>query len=62
MRNFELVYRRIVTRWRVYHGVRSPGELPLIARGSGELVREVLDPAAWKEIQAQVTGIKGVEE
>ena len=53
--NFERVYRRIVPLWRVYDArVASPaGDLPLIAYGGGDIVREIHDIIAWRRLQAQ---------
>jgi predicted ABC-type ATPase len=55
IRNFEHVYRRTVTFWRVYDSLASVGqdEPKLIARGEGESVLEMRDPDAWDQIQAQ---------
>lgn len=55
VRNFEQIYRHLVSEWRVYHS--APGNwgrgVRLIARGwkSGRV--EVYDVNAWREIKAQ---------
>ncbi|HEV3049508.1 MAG TPA: AAA family ATPase [Longimicrobium sp.] len=50
--NFERVYRRMVPFWRVYDA-RMAGDLPLIAHGAGDIVREIYDVIAWRRLQAQ---------
>lgn len=53
--NFENVYRRIVTAWRLYHGARGFGG------DGGSMIAEmpegwtpvIHDPYAWAEMQAQ---------
>lgn len=50
--NFERVYRSMVPFWRVYDA-RVAGDLPLIAHGAGDIVREIYDVIAWRRLQAQ---------
>ncbi|HEX8692436.1 MAG TPA: hypothetical protein VF746_08465 [Longimicrobium sp.] len=55
IRNFDMVYRRIVSRWWLYQAFR-PLELPeppLIAKGTGESIMEIRDAQAWEQIQIQ---------
>lgn len=54
IRNFETVYRRIVSRWAIYDATRPlvRSGLPLIARGVGEGGSEVRDPAAWAQVRS----------
>jgi predicted ABC-type ATPase len=61
VRNFEHVYRRSTSKWRVYYAARPPDEqeLRLIARGSGDTVAEVHDPDAWREIRDQAADQSG---
>lgn len=59
--NFERVYRRIVPLRRVYDA-RVPsaaGDLPLIASGAGDIVREIYDVIAWRRLQAQAAAFPG---
>lgn len=53
--NFERVYRKLVPFWRVYDArvARPAGDLPLIAQGAGDIVREIHDVIAWRRLQAQ---------
>ncbi|HKP75608.1 MAG TPA: zeta toxin family protein [Longimicrobiaceae bacterium] len=54
--NFETVYRRITSEWRVYHALQpyDDPEPRLIAYGVGDAVTAILDDAAWEEIRRQV--------
>ena len=53
--NFEHVYRRLVSFWRVYDARVPPGENRprLIARGGKDEETELFDVLAWRELQAQ---------
>lgn len=55
VRNFEHVYRRLVSFWRVYDARVAPGEtgLSLVARGGSGVALEVLQPHGWSELQNQ---------
>jgi predicted ABC-type ATPase len=55
LRNFERVYRGMVTSWWVYDARRPvAAEAPLlIAHGSGDTSWEIHDRDAWERIQAQ---------
>jgi predicted ABC-type ATPase len=55
VRNFELIYRRLVSFWRVYDTRVSRTERgpSLIARGGRDMYTEVFDRSAWNEMQAQ---------
>jgi len=59
--NFERVYRRITSAWRVYHALRPLEEpqLRLIAHGLQDAVSGILDAGAWAEIQRQVRAHPG---
>lgn len=53
--NFEHVYRRMVTAWRLYHGARSfsgQGGNVIAERREGRALL-IRDPDAWAELQAQ---------
>lgn len=56
VRNFDRAYRQIVSRWRVYDGLRSleMDSLPLIAEGAGDAVRRVLELKAWDDLQSMI--------
>jgi predicted ABC-type ATPase len=56
--NFENVYRRMVTAWRLYHGARGFGGQGgnVIAEGEEGQVTSIHDPDAWTELQAQAPG------
>lgn len=54
--NFERVYRRMVPQWRVYDA-RIAGDLPLIARGAGDIVYDLYDVIAWRRLQAQAAAV-----
>jgi predicted ABC-type ATPase len=57
--NFERVYRSIVPVWRVYDtSVPTAGDLPLIAFGAGDIVHEIHDVIAWRQLQAQAAGFQ----
>ena len=51
--NFDRLYRRIATTWRLYDGGGLGGR-PMVARrtGAGELT--ITDAAKWHEIQRQI--------
>lgn len=55
VRNFEHVYRRLVSFWRVYDARVPPGAggPRLIARGGKHVPLELFDARAWDELQAQ---------
>jgi predicted ABC-type ATPase len=62
--NFEHVYRRLVSHWRVYDARVSLGESGprLIARGGKDVEMEMFDVIAWREIQAQATPMEEVDD
>lgn len=62
--NFEHVYRRLVSFWRVYDARVLPGEsgLQLIARGGKGVDMEIYDIVAWREFRAQATPMKEVDD
>lgn len=55
VRNFEHVYRRLVSSWRVYDARVPPGERGPrpIARGGKDLELTLFDAQAWRELQVQ---------
>jgi predicted ABC-type ATPase len=61
--NFDRVYRRITTEWRVYHALKplDEPELRLIAHGVGDAVSSIVDADAWAEIQRQADAHSGDE-
>lgn len=54
VRNFEHMYRPIVTLWRVYEAAPlTDGPPAVIASGAGETVRQIWNADAWTELQTQ---------
>lgn len=53
--NFEHVYRRLVSYWRVYDARVPPGARGprVVARGGRDMALELFDVGAWSELQAQ---------
>lgn len=63
IRNFDKVYRGLVSSWWVYQALRpldDPEPPPLIARGTGELV-EVYNAEAWDRIRGRMGVDDGFE-
>lgn len=56
VRNFDRVYRRTVSRSRLYDGLRSmeADSLPLIAIGVGDAEPILLEPKAWSELRSMI--------
>ncbi|HEX2202706.1 MAG TPA: zeta toxin family protein [Longimicrobium sp.] len=53
--NFDRVYRKLVTSWRVYHAAAAAAgkkQVPLIAWGRKDQVLEVVDPVAWEQMMS----------
>jgi predicted ABC-type ATPase len=61
--NFDRLYRRITSEWRVYHALQplDESEPRLIAHGVGDAVSSIVDEDAWAEIQRQVDAHSGDE-
>jgi predicted ABC-type ATPase len=57
VRNFERIYRRLVSFWRVYDARVSitMGGPALVARGGRDAYTEVFDKSAWDALQAQAS-------
>jgi len=51
--NFDRLYRRIATTWRLYDGGVLGGR-PIVARGTGAGELTIIDGARWHEIQRQI--------
>lgn len=51
--NFDRVYRRLASTWRVYDG-GAPGPVPLVARGAAGAEPVVIDAGRWGALQSQV--------
>jgi predicted ABC-type ATPase len=62
--NFEHLYRRLVSYWRVYDARVSPGQdgPRLVARGGKDVEMEVFDVVAWRELLAQVNPMQEVDD
>ncbi len=62
--NFEHIYRRLVSYWRVYDARVAPDENgpKLIARGGKRMEMELFDVIAWRELQGQANPMEEVDD
>jgi predicted ABC-type ATPase len=63
IRNFDRVYRRLVSSWSLIHGLRPLDQpsLPLIAEGAGNAVLNLVDHEAWKDLRNQLSTLEHAE-